>query len=127
MTGTLRSGKMSTFMRLTARTLPATRAAMATITVIGCRRANTMGFIGVSLGRWIPQMVQEWQTQLLPLTSSPARRGGQRLYSSSPLRAGGRGEGFGAVVLGPRTPVRAGPRVAPRALPGRGRGGTEPG
>ena len=34
---------MSTFIRVTARTLPTTIAAMATMTVMGCRKAKMIG------------------------------------------------------------------------------------
>src|SRR5689334_2633864 len=44
MTGRFSCGKMSTFMRSTANALPTTRATMPTMTVIGWRRAKTMGF-----------------------------------------------------------------------------------
>src|SRR5262249_43529348 len=53
MTGRLRSGKTSIFMRCTARTLPPTIATMATMTVMGCRSAKTIEFIRV-----VPQA--EW-------------------------------------------------------------------
>src|SRR5690242_16196749 len=58
MTGTLRSGKTSTFMRVTARPAPRARAAMPTMTLIGCRRAKTMGFIGESLGGRIQRLAR---------------------------------------------------------------------
>src|SRR5579859_1162042 len=45
MTGRLRLGKMSTFMRQKASALPKMMARMPTITVIGCRKANIIGFI----------------------------------------------------------------------------------
>src|SRR5262245_54137178 len=47
MTGRLRSGKTSIFIRCTARTLPPTIATMATMTVMGCRSAKTIGFMRV--------------------------------------------------------------------------------
>src|SRR5438045_10580 len=45
MTGKFRLGKMSIFMRVTASALPTTMPIMATMTVIGCRRAKTIGFM----------------------------------------------------------------------------------
>src|SRR5262245_32762058 len=45
MTGRLRLGKMSTFMRDTARPLPNTMPAMATMTLMGWRRAKVIGFM----------------------------------------------------------------------------------
>src|SRR5438270_294696 len=45
MTGRLRLGKMSIFMRQTARPLPATMATMATITATGWRNAKRIGFM----------------------------------------------------------------------------------
>src|SRR5947209_6712768 len=45
MIGVLRSGKMSTGMRVYAKPLANTKATMATMTVKGCRRAKTIGFI----------------------------------------------------------------------------------
>src|ERR1700677_3643502 len=45
------TGKMSTFIRVTARMLPTTSPAMATMTVMGCRNAKMIGlrFIWVSI------------------------------------------------------------------------------
>src|SRR4051794_39862487 len=54
MTGRFSSGKMSTRMRQTARPLPATRARMATMTVIGWRSAKTIGFMRHSSGGGLP-------------------------------------------------------------------------
>src|SRR5713226_8776593 len=46
MTGRFRLGKISIFIRDTAKTLPRTMDRTATITVYGCRSANMMGFMG---------------------------------------------------------------------------------
>src|SRR5262245_21089910 len=48
MTGRLRAGKMSTFIRLKASTPAKAVPAIRTITVIGRRRAAEMGFMGAT-------------------------------------------------------------------------------
>src|SRR5947208_2803168 len=45
MTGRLSSGKTSILLRVKAKTLPPAMATTATMTVKGCRKAKTMGFM----------------------------------------------------------------------------------
>src|SRR5579875_221893 len=91
MTGKFNSGKMSMRMRVTAKTLPKTRATMATMTVKGCRSAKTIGLKFIGAIPTFPRLsADEIRRNSEPSSQRPAASGGgvtPRLCY--PRRAGG--------------------------------------
>src|SRR5713226_6078761 len=76
MTGRLRLGKISIFIRDTARILPSTMAKTATITDTGCLNAKTIGFIGA-----MPRRAQTLGLRLTLYYIMPASRAEEMLPS----------------------------------------------
>src|SRR5437773_426293 len=75
MTGRLRLGKTSTFIRHSARPLPTSRPARATRTVIGWRMAKTIGFIGTLPEVPGRERLQRWKATV-GRSGRPGGRGG---------------------------------------------------
>src|SRR4051794_5614164 len=98
MTGKLREGKMSIFIRDRARALPRTMARTATMTVYGRRRAKMIGFMAVDLPPRNPSPGPLPEAERGRQTAEAREKGRSprpSCPSASPLRfgegAGGRG------------------------------------